>query len=189
VLGASASVSGFVLIGFLCGATIGSLVGTRLVLRLKHYMRVPGVGLIIAIAALAALAVEPAKLSLGEVALLLFVLGCGLGPMYPVSTVVMQNVVKPHQLGTATGTLNFYRTLGGAIVVAVFGAILLGGVSDGSGVATLEKLAAAHGDLAPAFRWVFVAAAIFLGISLLSLLWVEERPLHGPVQAAETAAE
>jgi len=189
VLGASASVSGFVLIGFLCGATIGSLVGTRLVLRIKHYMRVPGVGLIIAIAALAALAAEPAKLSLGEVALLLFVLGCGLGPMYPVSTVVMQNVVKPHQLGTATGTLNFFRTLGGAIVVAVFGAILLGGVSDGSGVATLEKLAAAHGDLAPAFRWVFVAAAIFLGISLVCLLWVEERPLHGPVQAAETAAE
>ncbi len=40
----------------------------------------------------------------------------------------MQNAVKPHQLGTATGTLNFFRTLGGAIVVAVFGAIVLGGV-------------------------------------------------------------
>ena len=59
-------------------------------------------------------------------------LGCGLGPMYPVSTIVMQNVVKPHQLGTATGTLNFFRTLGGALVVAIFGAIVLGGVGDGA---------------------------------------------------------
>ncbi len=79
------------------------------------------------------------------------------------STIVMQNVVKPHQLGTATGTLNFFRTLGGAIVVAVFGAIVLGGIGDGPGVTTLEKIAAGHSDLAPAFHWVFIAAAICLG--------------------------
>ena len=82
--------------------------------------------------ALAVLAADPAGHTLGEVVALLFVLGFGLGPMYPVCTIVMQNVVKPHQLGTATGTLNFFRTLGGAIVVAVFGAIVLGGVGDGS---------------------------------------------------------
>ncbi len=121
--------------------------------------------------------------------LLLFVLGCGLGPMYPVSTIVMQNAVKPHQLGTATGTLNFFRTLGGAIIVAVFGAIVLGGGTDGSGVMTLEKLAHSHGDLAPAFHWVFIAAAVFLAISFCCLLAVEERPLHGPVRLPEEAAE
>ena len=44
----------------------------------------------------------------------------------------MQNAVKPHQLGTATGTLNFFRTLGGAIIVAIFGAIVLGGSTDGA---------------------------------------------------------
>jgi MFS family permease len=117
------------------------------------------------------------------------VLGFGLGPMYPVSTIVMQNVVKPHQLGTATGTLNFFRTLGGAIVVALFGAIVLGGIGDGSGVVTLEKIAAGHGDLAPAFRWVFIAAAICLAISFLCLLVIEERPLHGPSQAPERLTE
>jgi sugar phosphate permease len=109
--------------------------------------------------------------------------------MYPVSTILMQNVVKPHQLGTATGTLNFFRTLGGAILVAVFGAILLGGANDGSGAMTLEKLAAGHGDMAPAFHWVFIAAAICFAISLLCLLAVEEHPLHGPVRLAEPAAE
>jgi MFS family permease len=189
VLGVSASLSGLVLIAFMSGATIGSLVSARLMVRLTHYMRVPIVGLVIAVAALAVLAADPAGRTLGELVLLLFVLGCGLGPIYPVSTVVMQNVVKPHQLGTATGTLNFFRTLGGAIVVAVFGAIVLSGVADGSGVMTLEKIAAGHRDLAPAFHWVFIAAAVCVGISFLCLLAVEERPLHGPLHAAEHAAE
>jgi len=120
---------------------------------------------------------------------LLFVLGCGVGPMYPVSTILMQNAVKPHQLGTATGTLNFFRTLGGAVIVAGFGAIVLGGINGRSGVMTLEQLAAAHGDMVPAFHWVFIAAAVCLAISILCLLAVEERPLHGPVHLAEEPAE
>ncbi|MFY9694468.1 MAG: MDR family MFS transporter [Xanthobacteraceae bacterium] len=187
VLGISASLSGLVLIAYMSGATIASLVTARLMVRLTHYMRVPMIGLIIAVTALAVLSANPAGYSVGEVVLLIFALGCGVGPMYPVSTIVMQNVVKPHHLGTATGTLNFFRTLGGAIIVAVFGAIVLGGVTGHSGVMTLEKIAAQHGDLAPAFHWVFLAAAIFLSISFFCLFAVEERPLHGPVRLAESA--
>src|SRR6202035_3053802 len=138
----------------------------------KHYMRVPILGLVAAIAALAALAADPAGHTLGTVVALLFVLGFGLGPMYPVSTIVMQNVVKPHQLGTATGTLNFFRTLGGALVVAIFGAILLGGVSAGPAGMAPDQLAAWHGDLVPSFRWVFIAASICLAISFVCLIGV-----------------
>jgi EmrB/QacA subfamily drug resistance transporter len=189
VLGVSASISGMTLIAFMCGAVTGSQTAARLMMRMTHYMRLPMVGLVLAIAALAVLASDPAGRSLGEVGVLLFVLGFGLGPMYPVSTIVMQNGVKPHQMGTATGTLNFFRTLGGAIIVAVFGAIVLGGGADGSGVMTLEKLAAEHGDMAPAFHWVFIAAAICIAISLACLFAVEERPLHGPVRLSESAAD
>jgi MFS family permease len=189
VLGVSASLSGMALIAFMGGATIGSMLSTRLIVRVKHYMRVPIVGIVVAISALAYLAHDPAGLGLAEVVLLLLVLGLGMGPMYPVSTIVMQNAVKPHQLGTATGTLNFFRTLGGAIVVAAFGAILLTGVSETAGAVTPEKLAALHSDLAPAFRWVFVAAAVCLAISLVCVLAIEERPLHGPGRSAEGAIE
>jgi EmrB/QacA subfamily drug resistance transporter len=189
VLGVSASISGFALIAFMGGAVTGSMVGSRLVVRLTHYTRVPIAGLAIAVVALVALADGTAGTSLDKVMLLLFVLGCGAGPMYPISTILMQNAVVPHQLGTATGTLNFFRTLGGAIVVAVFGAILLGGANDNSGIMTLEKLAAGHGDMAPSFHWVFIAAAVFLGISLLCLLAVEEHPLRGPVRLAEQGSE
>ncbi len=184
VLGASASVSGLALIAYMGGATLGSLISTRFVVRIKHYMRVPIGGLIVGIVVLVVLATNPGQHSLTEVVSLLFVLGLGLGPMYPVSTIVMQNTVKPHQLGTATGTLNFFRTLGGAIVVAIFGAIVLSGMGEGTSAATLETLAAGHGDLATAFHWVFIAAAICLGISCACVLFVEEQPLHGPLRAA-----
>ena len=187
VLGASASVSGLALITYMSGATLSSLVSTRIMVRITHYLRVPLVGLLIAMAALAVLAFDPARHTLAEVAGLLFLLGIGVGPMYPVSTIVIQNAVKPHQLGTATGTLNFFRTLGGAIVVAGFGAIVLSAASGGSGVMTIEHVTAQHGNLAPAFHWVFVAAAGCLVVSFLCVLAVEERPLHGPMRVAPGA--
>jgi sugar phosphate permease len=188
VLGASASVSGLALIAYMGGATVGSLISTRLVVRMKHYMRIPMAGLVLAIIALAVLAANPAGHTLTDVVVLIGVLGLGLGPMYPVSTIVMQNTVKPHQLGTATGTLNFFRTLGGALIVAIFGAILLGGAGEGSPALSIDKLAVGHGDLAPAFHWVFIAAAVCLAISLLCVSVVEERPLHGPNRAAAEPA-
>ena len=189
VLGASASVSGLALIAYMGGATLGSLVSTRFVVRVKHYMRVPIGGLVISVLVLVVLATNPAQHSLTEVVALLFVLGLALGPMYPVSTIVMQNTVKPHLLGTATGTLNFFRTLGGAIVVAIFGAIVLSGMGQGAPGMSLDKLAGGSGDLAMAFHWVFIAAAICLGISCACVLFVEEQPLHGPLRAAKSGAD
>ena len=187
VLHASASLSGLALIAFMVGSTIGALLMGRLIVRLTHYIRVPVIGLLIAIATFGLLAVEASNLSFVGFAALLGLLGLAIGPMYPTSTIVMQNAVKPHQLGTATGTLNFFRLLGGAIIVAVFGAIVLGSAGDLGGTVTLDKLAIGHADFAPAFRLVFVAGAAFLAIALASLLAVEERPLHGPVRLADQA--
>jgi len=187
VLDASASISGLALIALMGGATLGSLLTGRLLSRLTHYMRVPIIGLVVAIATLGLLAAEAAGLSLGAFTLLLGVLGIAVGPMYPTSTIVMQNAVKLHQLGTATGALNFFRLLGGAIIVAVFGAIVLGSTGNHAEIVTLEKLAAGHADFAPAFRLVFIAAGIFLAIALACVLVVEERPLHGPVRLADLA--
>ncbi len=180
VLGISASQSGLILIAFMVGTTIASQITVRLMVRLKHYMRIPMLSLTLSIIVLGLLAANPAGYSWPEFALLLFGLGMGLGPMYPMSTLVTQNSVKPHQMGTATGTLNFFRTLGGALIVAVFGALVLGGVSDNSGVMTLEKVTAMHSNLAPAFQNVFIAAIVCLAIALGCLLVVEERPMQGP---------
>ena len=62
----------------------------------------------------------------GPIEVMLGVLSIGLGTMLPVTTVSIQNAVALHELGTATGTANFFRSLGGAFIVALFGAIILG---------------------------------------------------------------
>jgi EmrB/QacA subfamily drug resistance transporter len=182
VLGVKASESSLALIGFVVGTTVGSVIAGRLLSRMTRYKRVPVIGLIVAIAAIAPLALDPAGVSLAGVCALLALAGTGLGPMYPVTTVVIQNVVAPHHTGTATGTLNFFRQLGGAFIVAAFGAIVLGALGNAGDAAALETLAGVNRagvDFAATFRWVFVAAAVFLGLACLAMMVVEERPLRG----------
>jgi len=191
LLGHSASASGAALIAFMCGATVGSLLAGRLMSRIEHYKRVPVAALPIGIAAVAVFAVWPGGLSLLEVVALLALAGAGVGPMYPATTVIIQNAVPPHQFGVATGTLAFFRQLGSAIIVAVFGAIVLGGIGADPGGLSVDKLAGAGGageHLITAFRWVFIAAAAFLGLAFIAVLAIEERPLHGPRTHAASAA-
>jgi MFS family permease len=191
LLGHSPSASGAALIAFMCGATVGSLFAGRLMSRIEHYKRIPVAALPVGIASAAVFAVWPGELSLLEVTALLALAGAGVGPMYPATTVIIQNAVPPHQFGVATGTLAFFRQLGGAIIVAVFGAIVLGGIGADPGGFSVGKLVGAGGageHLTMAFRWVFIAAAAFLGLAFIAVLAIEERPLHGPRSHAASAA-
>jgi len=186
VLGFSPSGSGIALIVFLAAATIGSFFAGRLMIQLTHYKLVPAVGMVFGILMLAAFAWKPGGLSLLEVCGLLTIGGAGLGVMYPVTTTIVQNSVIPHQLGTATGALNFARQLGGAIIVAAFATIVLGGIDSGGHGLTLDMLRGgvkqADADFALLFRWLFAAGASFLAAGLVAVLLIEERPLRGPRQ-------
>jgi hypothetical protein len=51
------------------------------------------------------------------------VLGLGIGCVMQVLVVAVQNAVPQSQLGTATSSSAFFRSIGGAFGVAVFGAI------------------------------------------------------------------
>jgi EmrB/QacA subfamily drug resistance transporter len=193
MLGNSASTSGLALIAFMAGATCGSLLAGRVLARVTHYMRLPKVCLLLGVVVLAVLAFDPAGRSAWEVTVLLGLLGCAIGPMYPVGTVVIQNAVKPHQFGTATGAINFFRSLGGAFIVAGFGAIVLGAVGSAGEILGHGRFAidaAAHAaELVSAFRWVFIAAAVCLAVALVCIMLMDERPLAGPMHAAPKAAE
>ena len=189
VLHLSASQSGLTLIAFMGGTVIASQVSARLIVHLQHYMRIPKISLSIALLIFGALAYDPGGYTLVEFSLLLFGLGCGLGALYPMGTLVMQNSVTPHQMGVATGALNFFRTLGGALTVSLFGAIILNGIAGGAGVMTMEKIATMHGDLVPAYRNVYIASIVFVVIALGFVFTVEERPMHGPVRLSDAVAE
>ncbi len=182
VLGFTPSGSGTALIVWLAAITAGSFAASRLMVMTAHYKRVPLGGLVLAIIMLALLAAWPARLTLLECSVLLGVGGAGLGVMYPVTSTIVQNMVAPHQLGTATGTLNFMRQLGGAIIVAAFGAIVLGGVDSGGRGLTLDMLRGgsklAGSDFAAVFGWLFAAGAVLLAAGLVAVLVVEEKPLR-----------
>jgi len=193
VLGFSPSGSGVALIAYLAAATIGSFIAGRIVMRAGRYKRVQMAGLLIGIVMLTVFAARPAGLSLFEVSALLFIGGSGIGVMYPLTTTVVQNAVAPHQLGIATGALSFARQLGGAIIVAAFGAIVLGGIGMSGRGLTLEMLRGdanlAGADFAKVFRWLFAAGAVFLAAGLLAVAAAEEKPLRGRTGAAPIAAE
>jgi MFS family permease len=127
------------------------------------------------------------------VVIVLTLVGFGAGSVYPVSTVSVQNAVPVSQVGTATGAMNFFRALASTLAVAIMGAILLTSLGAtpqrGTGVELLVETAGAAGvDMAAVFRFVFVAADIFVGLSLVAMLRLEEKPLRGPAAATPPVA-
>jgi hypothetical protein len=61
---------------------------------------------------------------LWEAALFMIPLGAGLGMIMPVLVVAIQNATGHEDLGTATSSNVFFRSMGSAFGVAVFGAIV-----------------------------------------------------------------
>ncbi len=180
----SAAEAGLALIPIVVMTTPGSMLSGRSMMYLIRYKVSAIVGAVVAILAVGLLAWWPA-MPLWGVIVVLTLVGFGAGTVYPVATVSIQNAVPLHQIGTATGAMNFFRALASTLGVAVMGAILLAGLGvtteRGSGIERLVEVAGVAGtDVAAVFRFVFIAAEVFLVLSLISMLLMEERPLRGP---------
>src|SRR5215468_1181267 len=180
-LGLSVSESAWTIIALQGAATLTSVVGGRLLVRFVHYKRVPLVGLLLSVAALVPLAIAPTGFSPAAALGLIALVGLGLGPTFPF-TVVVVNAVALHQLGVATGTMNFFRALGSTFIVSAFGAIVLAGAPVMRGMSAGAMLAGT--DAAEAFRWVFAAAILCLAVALSCILALEEQALRGSARPA-----
>jgi EmrB/QacA subfamily drug resistance transporter len=183
-LNLTASQSGLALMPYAAGSVIGSQVSGRAMVYVKHYKRTPVIGVGIAIVATAILAATSSHLALWQIEILLAIVGISFGTIFPVTTVSVQNAVEPHQLGTTTATYNFFRSLGGAVIVAVLGAILIDGLGvGGEHVSSLEQMAAEAARrgtaVAPVFGLVFAATALMLAIGYIFLVTMKEVPLRG----------
>ncbi|MBM6594060.1 MDR family MFS transporter [Microvirga pudoricolor] len=191
VRGLTASESGLALIPLGAGTVTGATLSGRAMARVAHYKRIPMGGLVVAVATTALLAAFANGLPLAAVEVMLFVLSVGLGTLLPVTTVAIQNAVSLHELGTATGTANFFRSLGGAIIVALFGSIVIG-LTGATGAASFEALGASAArsgvDLGDVFRFVFAAGACGFLLAFLFLAAMKELPLKGSARKAAEAA-
>jgi EmrB/QacA subfamily drug resistance transporter len=181
VLGLTASGSGAALIALAAGTVGGATLSGQIMARVTHYKRTAVVGLGLATLLTLFIAIKPTGLSLLVFEILLAAIGIGLGTIFPISTTSIQNAVPPHQMGTATGVLNFSRSLGGAILVAVFGAVFLSiAVADAGGTSVESIIARGTGmDFTPVFRGVFLAASCSLLLSLIFMIRMHELPLRG----------
>ena len=187
-LGMSASQSGMALIALMIGVVTGATASGRMMARLRHYKRPAIAGLSVALSGCLILAWRPISLPFVLVELVLAAVGIGIGTVLPVTTVCIQNAVPMHQLGSATGVMNFFRALGGAVAVAGFGALVLGGNAHGDAAAeTLRSLASA-GGLEPTFRALFATAATGLAVALAWFLSMDELPLRSGASSPPDSA-
>jgi len=188
VLHLSASQSGLALIPLMGATVVFSTVAGRMMMHVTHYKRMPLIGVSIAIVCLAALAIWPASLPTALMLLLLAVIGSGIGTIFPIATVCLQNAVVHTQMGIATGAANFFRALLSSLVVALLGAIVLGGLGGvtGMSVEDLARAASAH-ELALAFRFVFGTCALVAAFGMAFLIALEERTLKGPAMHSPQA--
>jgi EmrB/QacA subfamily drug resistance transporter len=181
----TATQSGLALVPVVVMTTPGSMMSGRAMMYLRHYKIAAYVGMAITVAAVAALVVWPAMPLVYAIAAAA-VIGFGVGTVFPTATVSIQNAVARHEVGVATGAMNFFRALASALVVAIMGAILLAGLGmtperGGVGLELTAAHAAAGGyAVAEIFRWVFVAALMFALVAMAAIILMEERPLHGP---------
>lgn len=66
--------------------------------------------------------------------------GLGIGMQFPTSLVAVQNAVPPHNIGVATASTALFRSLGGAIGIAVLSSILLARLHGATAVGTAAPL-------------------------------------------------
>ena len=108
--GLTASESGFTLIPLMAGTVIGAASTGRMMAHFTHYKRPTLIGLAVAVLGMAVIAATPHGLPLWTFVLILALASVGLGTIFPLTLVSIQNAVLPHQMGTATGSLNFFRS-------------------------------------------------------------------------------
>jgi hypothetical protein len=133
---------------------------------------------------------------------MLVVMGLGIGLVMPNLTTAIQNGVARSELGGATATAAFFRSLGGALGVALSGAVLAMHLqilpaalqAAGGGVAEIASLPAAQRAVVfSAYRaglsHAFAAGAVIAALGLVTVLFLPERPLRSTTaEDAEGAA-
>jgi MFS family permease len=198
VLGESATRSGVVLIPLNFAWVASSTLAGRLVARTGRYRRFPVLGAPLAAVGVWLLSRLDASGGALEIVLITGLIGIGMGLTVQTFVVALQNAVERSDLGVATATSQFFRSIGGALAVAAFGTVLVhrlagelaGGASGGvhperllrePGLArTLPPavVEAVHVALANALQWVFLAALpLAVGLVVAALL-LRELPLR-----------
>ena len=202
VIGVSATNSGLLLVPLMAGVLTTSIVSGRIITRTGRYKRYPVAGTALTAVALFLLSTMSPATTLPVAMVFMALLGLGIGLVMQVLVIAVQNAVAMSDLGVATSSSMFFRSLGGAFGAALFGAILSSTLAANltrlvpasamaglpidqltSSPALIAQLPpAAHAGVVQAFSdsitLGFLVAVPIVLVSLMLVLWMPELPLR-----------
>jgi EmrB/QacA subfamily drug resistance transporter len=205
----SATTSGLLTAPLMAGVAFASIGSGRLVARIGRYKIIVVAGGVLLTLGLALLSTIDEHTSFVLLSVYMVVTGVGLGCYMQNLTLTIQNSVSPRDLGAGTAAAAFFRSLGGAIGVAVLGAVfsarlthgfhglagghqLTGAKFDATSVASLgEPLhAGVVHAFATAFDVTFYVAAGLAAVALVCVIVMRELSLGSrPAAAVASAGE
>ena len=127
VLGASATSSGSFLTPMMLGIVFGATLSGQLLSRTGGHYRIQaviGTGLML-LGAILISTMNP-ETNFPRAVGYIIVLGLGLGATFPTFTLSVQNSVPFRLMGISTSALQFYRSIGGMLGLAVLGSVMAG---------------------------------------------------------------
>jgi EmrB/QacA subfamily drug resistance transporter len=124
VRGASPTKSGLLLLPLVAGLMLASLVAGRLIARTGRYKVFPVVGSVLMLIGAALLVTLGADTPLWRTDIFVAVFGIGLGLNMQSLVLAMQNAVPAKDMGIASASSTFFRSIGGTLGTAIFLSIL-----------------------------------------------------------------
>lgn len=201
--GATPTEAGLLTLPMIAGNLIGSVLSGQLISRTGKWKRYLVAGSILLIGGLGLAGTIDHTTELWLTGLYTAVLGLGLGLLMQNLVLAVQNTVRATDIGTASASVAFFRSVGGAIGVSVLGAVLANRVKElateglaaagipvagGSAGASMDLqdmpapirdiMRAAYGD---ATAEIFLISAVIGIIALVAVLCIKEKPLRRTV--------
>ncbi len=196
VNGASATDSGLLLAPLMLGLLGSSIVAGRSVTRTGRYRRFPIAGCAITGVGMLLLSTLGPDSSRWESGIFMVVSGIGLGFTMQLIVLASQNAVPVADLGVTTASVNFFRSIGGSLGVALFGALFnsrlaarIGETTESLRPEEVQALPAAAkasyvDHFADALTGTFLYAVPLLVLALVLAIAMRELPLRTTNQVA-----
>jgi MFS family permease len=128
--GTSAAESGLLMLPMMAGLMGTSIYSGIRISKSGKYKMFPILGAAFTMAAMLWMTTLAASTPIWVICVQLFLFGAGLGLIMQVVVLVVQNSVPAEQIGTATSTNNYFREVGAAMGVAIFGSIFTNRLSE-----------------------------------------------------------
>ncbi len=187
VLGTGAVVAGLALAAMTIGWPIAATTAGRLYLSVGFRATLL-LGATIATAGALLLLTVDGQSSIYRLAAACFVMGVGMGYVASPSVVAAQTAVSWSRRGVATGANMFARSMGSAVGVAVFGAVVNSYVSSRLGSSDPDLAHVSAAVLEPAIHDVFVVTVVVTAVLLVVATMMPSRVIE-PVATAPAGAD